>query len=58
MGKHLNKHTPMEKFNMHFFLMSIALFLSPDRYDKIPSYIETKLLPFQRDGVRYVSKLC
>lgn len=27
---------------------------STDRYDKIPSYIEARLLPFQRDGVRYV----
>ncbi|XP_021752350.1 SWI/SNF-related matrix-associated actin-dependent regulator of chromatin subfamily A-like protein 1 [Chenopodium quinoa] len=25
-----------------------------DQYDKIPSYIETKLLPFQREGVRFV----
>ncbi|GMH29707.1 hypothetical protein Nepgr_031550 [Nepenthes gracilis] len=25
-----------------------------DRYDRIPSYIETKLLPFQRDGVSFV----
>lgn len=25
-----------------------------DRYDRIPSYIETKLLPFQRDGIRFV----
>uniref|UniRef100_A0A803M5D1 SWI/SNF-related matrix-associated actin-dependent regulator of chromatin subfamily A-like protein 1 n=1 Tax=Chenopodium quinoa TaxID=63459 RepID=A0A803M5D1_CHEQI len=25
-----------------------------DRYDNIPSYIETKLLPFQREGVRFV----
>ncbi|KAG8658965.1 SWI/SNF-related matrix-associated actin-dependent regulator of chromatin subfamily A-like protein 1 isoform X1 [Manihot esculenta] len=25
-----------------------------DWYDKIPSYIESKLLPFQRDGVRFV----
>ncbi|XP_019419023.1 PREDICTED: SWI/SNF-related matrix-associated actin-dependent regulator of chromatin subfamily A-like protein 1 isoform X2 [Lupinus angustifolius] len=25
-----------------------------DRYDKIPSYVETKLLPFQRDGVRFI----
>ncbi|KAL0392527.1 UNVERIFIED_CONTAM: SWI/SNF-related matrix-associated actin-dependent regulator of chromatin subfamily A-like protein 1 [Sesamum radiatum] len=25
-----------------------------DRYEKIPGYIETKLLPFQRDGVRFV----
>ncbi|KAK4421583.1 SWI/SNF-related matrix-associated actin-dependent regulator of chromatin subfamily A-like protein 1 [Sesamum alatum] len=25
-----------------------------DRYEKIPSYIEAKLLPFQRDGVRFV----
>ncbi|XP_073130932.1 uncharacterized protein [Henckelia pumila] len=25
-----------------------------DRYDKIPSDIEAKLLPFQRDGVRFV----
>ncbi|XP_056695842.1 uncharacterized protein [Spinacia oleracea] len=24
-----------------------------DRYDKIPSYIESKLLPFQREGVRF-----
>ncbi|GAB4825648.1 hypothetical protein Ancab_008522 [Ancistrocladus abbreviatus] len=26
----------------------------PDRYDRIPSNIETKLLPFQRDGVRFM----
>ncbi|XP_073219906.1 uncharacterized protein [Cicer arietinum] len=25
-----------------------------DRYDKIPSYIESKLLPFQRDGIRFI----
>ncbi|KAL0366686.1 UNVERIFIED_CONTAM: SWI/SNF-related matrix-associated actin-dependent regulator of chromatin subfamily A-like protein 1 [Sesamum radiatum] len=25
-----------------------------DRYEKIPDYIEAKLLPFQRDGVRFV----
>ncbi|XAR56931.1 Calcium/calmodulin-dependent protein kinase [Bertholletia excelsa] len=25
-----------------------------DRYDRIPSYIESKLLPFQRDGVRFM----
>ncbi|KAL4643342.1 hypothetical protein ACB092_02G085200 [Castanea dentata] len=25
-----------------------------DRYDRMPSYIESKLLPFQRDGVRFV----
>ncbi|XP_052107811.1 uncharacterized protein LOC107471641 [Arachis duranensis] len=25
-----------------------------DRYDKIPSYIESKLLPFQREGVRFI----
>ncbi|XP_037494779.1 SWI/SNF-related matrix-associated actin-dependent regulator of chromatin subfamily A-like protein 1 isoform X2 [Jatropha curcas] len=25
-----------------------------DRYDRIPNYIESKLLPFQRDGVRFV----
>nr|KYP57757.1 SWI/SNF-related matrix-associated actin-dependent regulator of chromatin subfamily A-like protein 1 [Cajanus cajan] len=25
-----------------------------DRYHKIPSYIETKLLPFQREGVRFI----
>lgn len=25
-----------------------------DQYDRIPSYIESKLLPFQRDGVRFV----
>ncbi|XP_057958941.1 uncharacterized protein LOC131151656 isoform X9 [Malania oleifera] len=25
-----------------------------DRYERIPSYIESKLLPFQRDGVRFV----
>ncbi|KAK7388093.1 hypothetical protein VNO78_22898 [Psophocarpus tetragonolobus] len=25
-----------------------------DRYDKIPSYIELKLLPFQREGVRFI----
>ncbi|XP_011073843.1 SWI/SNF-related matrix-associated actin-dependent regulator of chromatin subfamily A-like protein 1 isoform X2 [Sesamum indicum] len=25
-----------------------------DRYEKIPGYIEAKLLPFQRDGVRFV----
>ncbi|KAK7264802.1 hypothetical protein RJT34_32413 [Clitoria ternatea] len=25
-----------------------------DRYDKIPSYIESRLLPFQRDGVRFI----
>lgn len=25
-----------------------------DQYDKIPSYIESKLLPFQREGVRFV----
>ncbi|PNY10195.1 SWI/SNF-related matrix-associated actin-dependent regulator of chromatin subfamily A-like protein 1-like protein, partial [Trifolium pratense] len=25
-----------------------------DRYDKIPSYVESKLLPFQRDGIRFI----
>ncbi|XP_050239569.1 uncharacterized protein LOC126688785 isoform X1 [Quercus robur] len=25
-----------------------------DRYDRMPSFIESKLLPFQRDGVRFV----
>ncbi|KAI5415421.1 hypothetical protein KIW84_040747 [Lathyrus oleraceus] len=25
-----------------------------DRYDKIPDYVETKLLPFQRDGIRFI----
>ncbi|KAL1334369.1 hypothetical protein AAHE18_11G171900 [Arachis hypogaea] len=25
-----------------------------DRYDKIPNYIESKLLPFQREGVRFI----
>ncbi|MED6183440.1 hypothetical protein PIB30_037953, partial [Stylosanthes scabra] len=25
-----------------------------DRYDRIPSYIESKLLPFQREGVRFI----
>ncbi|KAL2338865.1 hypothetical protein Fmac_013311 [Flemingia macrophylla] len=25
-----------------------------DRYNKIPSYIESKLLPFQREGVRFI----
>ncbi|KAL8491822.1 hypothetical protein ACS0TY_023437 [Phlomoides rotata] len=25
-----------------------------DRYEKIPNYIESKLLPFQRDGVRFI----
>ncbi|XP_057546858.1 uncharacterized protein LOC130825583 isoform X2 [Amaranthus tricolor] len=25
-----------------------------DRYDRIPSYIESELLPFQREGVRFV----
>ncbi|KAK9288210.1 hypothetical protein L1049_016659 [Liquidambar formosana] len=25
-----------------------------DQYDRIPNYIESKLLPFQRDGVRFV----
>ncbi|XP_048497209.1 uncharacterized protein LOC104906933 isoform X2 [Beta vulgaris subsp. vulgaris] len=25
-----------------------------DRYDRIPSYVESKLLPFQREGVRFV----
>ncbi|GMY28050.1 SWI/SNF-related matrix-associated actin-dependent regulator of chromatin subfamily A-like protein 1 [Fagus crenata] len=25
-----------------------------DRYDRMPSHIESKLLPFQRDGVRFV----
>ncbi|KAK3008811.1 hypothetical protein RJ639_013657 [Escallonia herrerae] len=29
-------------------------FFPPDRYDQIPNSIETKLLPFQRDGVRFV----
>ncbi|XP_057958939.1 uncharacterized protein LOC131151656 isoform X7 [Malania oleifera] len=28
--------------------------LREDRYERIPSYIESKLLPFQRDGVRFV----
>ncbi|KAK4266021.1 hypothetical protein QN277_026996 [Acacia crassicarpa] len=25
-----------------------------DRYDKIPSYIESKLLPFQQEGIRFI----
>ncbi|CAI8610872.1 unnamed protein product [Vicia faba] len=25
-----------------------------DQYDKIPDYVETKLLPFQRDGIRFI----
>ncbi|KAH6768205.1 chromatin remodeling factor18 [Perilla frutescens var. frutescens] len=25
-----------------------------DKYDKIPNYIESKLLPFQRDGIRFI----
>ncbi|XP_027330343.1 SWI/SNF-related matrix-associated actin-dependent regulator of chromatin subfamily A-like protein 1 isoform X2 [Abrus precatorius] len=25
-----------------------------DRYDKIPSYVESKLMPFQREGVRFI----
>ncbi|RWR76389.1 SWI/SNF-related matrix-associated actin-dependent regulator of chromatin subfamily A-like protein 1 isoform X4 [Cinnamomum micranthum f. kanehirae] len=25
-----------------------------DLYDKMPTFIESKLLPFQRDGVRFV----
>ncbi|XP_054805157.1 uncharacterized protein LOC129308148 [Prosopis cineraria] len=25
-----------------------------DRYDKIPSYVESKLLPFQREGIRFI----
>lgn len=37
-----------------YLLLSMLL---PDQYNKIPSNIEAKLLPFQRDGVRYVRVL-
>ena len=40
-----------------FWKILKLLFLSAllkDRYHKIPSFIESKLLPFQREGVRYV----
>lgn len=30
-------------------------FFSQEKYDQIPAHIESKLLPFQRDGVRYVA---
>lgn len=41
------------------FLKRLFFFpaLFQDQYDRMPSYIESKLLPFQRDGVRYFSSL-
>ncbi|CAL2226524.1 unnamed protein product [Prunus armeniaca] len=44
-------------FSNFCILFSEAIFLflyCPDQYDRIPSCIESKLLPFQREGVRFI----
>lgn len=44
----------MSFFSQKFLKFLFFLSLLKDRYDNIPSYIESKLLPFQREGIRYV----
>lgn len=35
------------------------IFLGEDLYDRIPADVESKLMPFQREGIRYsVSTFC
>lgn len=42
-------------FELFLFMYILWSFVGHlDRYDKIPATIESKLFPFQREGVRYV----
>lgn len=42
-------------FNVICCYLFHNFFFSLEKYDQIPTHIESKLLPFQRDGVRYVA---
>ena len=37
---------------MIFFARADLIFLGEDLYDRIPTDVESKLMPFQREGIR------